>query len=91
MAGLTPESPGTARTIVLRMEQQPQQMQVDQGIFATAMNAELQTANNRMMAMESTIRDREQAELLKLQQRVEQVDQGQTREGRKEGGKQSCP
>ena len=36
-------------------------MQADQGIFATTMNAELQTANGRMMAMESTIRDREEA------------------------------
>ena len=36
-------------------------MQTDQGIFATTMNAELQTANGRMMAMETTIRDREEA------------------------------
>ena len=43
------------------MEQQLQQIQTDQGIFATAMNTELLQAKNRMMAMESTIRDREEA------------------------------
>ena len=36
-------------------------MQTDQGIFATAMNAELSVANGRMVAMETTIRDREEA------------------------------
>ena len=61
MAGTTPLSPTSAQQRVTRMEQQLQQMQRDQGTFATQMNNEVSQSKNRMMAIETTIRDREEA------------------------------
>ena len=61
MAGTTPYSPTSAQARGMRFEQQLQQMQQDQGIFATFMNQEVAEAKSRMLQMESTIRDREEA------------------------------
>ena len=43
------------------MEQQIQQLQQDQGTFATLVNAESVATKQRMLAIESMIRDREEA------------------------------
>ena len=61
MAGATPLSPTSAQVRGQRFEQQLQQIQQDQGTFATLMNREVSEAKSRMMQMESMIRDREQA------------------------------
>ena len=62
MAGTTPLSPQSgAQLRVTRMEQQLQQIQADQGTFATQMNTEMLQSRNRMLAIETTIRDREEA------------------------------
>ena len=61
MAGATPLSPTSAQARGQRFEQQLQQIQQDQGTFATLMNREVSEAKSRMMQMESMIRDREEA------------------------------
>ena len=58
-APLSPQSGAQAR--VARLEQQLQQMQQDQGTFASQVNAEQLATNARMATIESTIRDREEA------------------------------
>ena len=45
----------------MRLEQALQTMQNDQGTFATTVNQELLQVNRRMAEMETTIRDREEA------------------------------
>ena len=43
------------------MEERLQQMQTYQGIFASQVNAEMTQSKNRMIAIETMIRDREEA------------------------------
>ena len=61
MTGMMPVSPPSAQQRVARMEQQTQQLQADQGTFATLANAESVATKQRMLAIESMIRDREEA------------------------------
>ena len=62
MAGTTPLSPQSgAQLRVTRMEEKLKQLQTDQGIFASQMNAEMLQSRNRMLAIETMIRDREEA------------------------------
>ena len=68
MAGLMPTSPSgiSAMQRVTRLEAQLQQMQQDQGTFASQVN-QTQIANDaRMGTIESTIRDREEAIIIEF-------------------------
>ena len=63
MAGLLPTSPSgiSAMQRVTRLEAQLQQMQQDQGTFASQVNQTQLTNDTRVGVIESTIRDREEA------------------------------
>ena len=63
MTGLIPTSPSgiSAMQRVTRLETQLQQMQQDQGTFASQVNQTQLTNDTRVGVIESTIRDREEA------------------------------
>ena len=52
---------GSANARMVRVEGQVQQLQQDQGIFATAVNTASTVDRQRMLSIEVTIRDREEA------------------------------
>ena len=61
MATASPLSPQSGAQRVARLEQQLQQMQQDQGTFASQVNQAHAATGVRMATIESTIRDREEA------------------------------